>query len=81
MPSKKDTGAKDIFTPLDQNDSYTEATYHWKPVTALPARFAFKSEFWKIESNSSKLKVTKDEQRVFDDILRDEMHLWTTFIH
>ena len=85
MSSKRKAAANAYFKPLDQKDSYTEGIYHWKASAALPRRLLFKSKFWKIlkekKIDSYKQKLTKNERRVFENILIEEMHLWTTFIH
>jgi hypothetical protein len=72
-------------TTLEPNDSFTEGHHHWKPQKVFPHDILTKSSHWpKIHKTKpmheiSTLSLRMDQQKLFGDLLQDDMHTWTSF--
>jgi hypothetical protein len=73
-------------TTLDPNDSFTEGHHHWRPQKVFPLGILTKSNHWpKLHTSKPPMNETNllslrmDQQKLFGDLLQDDMHNWTSF--
>jgi hypothetical protein len=75
------------FTTLEPNDSFTEGYYHWKPQKAYPRNILMNSRHWQKlhmsqpppshQIHPSSFRI--DQQKLFTNLLLEQMHHWTSF--